>query len=165
MTRRAVTALLLSAAGAALGGCSPLTAFAALTPKDAARRPVRGVAYGPDARQQLDVYAPPSPQGPAPVVVFFYGGGWNSGSRSDYGWAAQALASRGFLVIVPDYRLVPAVVYPGFVEDCALAVRWAQDHAGRYGGDADRLLLAGHSAGAYMALMLALDDDFLRRAA
>ncbi|MBD3784475.1 MAG: alpha/beta hydrolase fold domain-containing protein, partial [Micrococcales bacterium] len=68
----------------------------------------------------MDVYAP-SGQGPFPTLVFFYGGGWNSGSRDLYGWAAQALAARGFVVFVPDYRLVPEVVFPVFVEDAAAA--------------------------------------------
>ncbi len=145
--------------------CLALSAFSTLTPRDAAKKPAHDIAYGSDPRQRLDVYAPEQPPaGPMPVVMFYYGGGWNSGSRKEYGWAGQALASRGFLVVVPDYRVVPAVVYPSFVEDCAAAVRWAQDHAAEYGGDPKRILLTGHSAGAYMALQLALDDDFLRAA-
>jgi len=165
MTRRSLAALLAAACGAALSACSPLSAFAAFTPRDPARKPAHGIAYGSGPRRMLDVYAPERPPaGPMPVVMFFYGGGWNSGSRADYGWVGQALASRGFLVVVPDYRLVPEVIYPSFVEDCAAATRWAQDHAADYGGDPSRLLLVGHSAGAYMALMLALDDDFLKQA-
>ena len=164
MIRRRLTALAAAACLTVLGGCSMLSAFAAVTPRDAARLAGRGVAYGADPRQRLDVYAPPTARGPVPVVVFFYGGGWSAGARGDYGWAAQALAARGFLVIVPDYRLAPAHPYPDFVQDGAAAVRWAQDHAAAFGGDPRRLLLAGHSAGAYIALQLALDDDFLRAA-
>ena len=165
MTRRSFAALLTAACAAALGGCSTLSVFAAVTPKDPARKLAGDMAYGPNPRQTLDVYAPKSPPaGPMPVVMFFYGGNWDSGSRAEYGWVGQALASRGFLVIVPDYRLTPQVVYPSFVEDCAAATRWAQDHAAEYGGDPSRLLLTGHSAGAYMAVMLALDDGFLRKA-
>lgn len=164
MTRRSLLSLLAATATTALGGCSVLNLFAAFTPRDPARHVGDAIAYGPGPRRTLDVYAPETGSGPWPTVVFFYGGGWNSGSRTEYGWAAQAIASRGFLVIVPDYRLVPEVIYPGFVEDCALAVRWAQDHAAQYGGDPQRILLTGHSAGAYMALQLALDDDFLRAA-
>lgn len=95
------------------------------------------------------------------MLVFFYGGAWNSGRRNDYGWAARALAARGFLVVTPDYRLHPEVVYPAFLEDGALAVRWAIEHAPRLGGDPARLSLAGHSAGAYIAAMLALDPSYL----
>jgi acetyl esterase/lipase len=63
---------------------------------------------------------------------------------------------------VPDYRLYPAVRYPGFIEDGALAVRWAIDHARALGGDPARIVLIGHSAGAYNAAMLALDDRYLQ---
>lgn len=164
MTRRSLLTLLAATAATALGGCSALNLFAAFTPRDPARRLGDAIPYGLDPRQTLDVYAPEKGVGPWPTVMFFYGGGWNSGSRGEYGWAAQAIASRGFLVIVPDYRLVPEVIYPAFVQDCAASVRWAQDHAAHYGGDPQRILLTGHSAGAYMALQLALDDDFLRAA-
>lgn len=97
-------------------------------------------------------------------MIFFYGGGWNEGSRGDYGFAGAAYAGQGFLAIVPDYRLVPAVRFPAFVEDGAPAVRWARDNAERFGGDPKRITLAGHSAGAYNAAMLALDRRFLDRA-
>jgi acetyl esterase/lipase len=117
-----------------LSACSPLSLFATFTPKDAARTRERGAAYGPLERQALDVYAPRARR-PAPVAVFFYGGSWDSGRRQDYGWVGRALAAQGFLTIVPDYRLYPAVRYPGFVEDGALAVRWAVDHARALGGD------------------------------
>jgi acetyl esterase/lipase len=98
------------------------------------------------------------------VAVFFYGGSWDSGRRQDYAWVGRALAAQGFLTIVPDYRLYPAVRYPGFVEDGALAVRWAADHARALGGDPGRIVLIGHSAGAYIAAMLALDDRWLEAA-
>src|SRR5688572_5681046 len=118
----------LAAAGAALtAACSPLTLFATLSPKDPASLVARGQAYGAGERQRLDVYAPPrSARGrPAPVAVFFYGGSWDSGRRQDYNWVGRALASRGFVAIVADYRLYPEVRYPGFLEDGAQAVKWA----------------------------------------
>ena len=165
MTRRAG---LITLVGSVASACSPLSLFATFTPKDAARARERGVAYGPLERQALDVYAPPkAPLGetaPAPVAVFFYGGSWDSGRRQDYGWVGRALAAQGFLTIVPDYRLYPAVRYPSFVEDGALAVRWAVDHARELGGDPGRIVLIGHSAGAYNAAMLALDDFYLKAA-
>jgi acetyl esterase/lipase len=152
---------LAAAAAFAASACSPLTAFNTLTPKDPAKLLAQDVAYGQHPRQRLDVYAPRRPVADAPVLVFFYGGGWDSGRRQDYVFAARALASRGFITVVPDYRLYPEVRYPVFLEDGAQAVRWAQDHAERYGGDADALLLAGHSAGAYIAVQLALDRSYL----
>jgi acetyl esterase/lipase len=156
---------LAGACGFVLSGCSALTAFNTLTPRDPASHAGRDIAYGPDPRQRLDVYTPET-HGPraAPVLVFFYGGGWTSGRRQDYGFVGDALASRGFVTVVPDYRLAPQNPYPDFVQDAASAVRWAHDHAAAYGGDPDRIVLAGHSAGAYLALMLAMDDDFLRAA-
>lgn len=166
MTRRGVFAGLARAATALSSACSPLTAFNTLAPRDRAARLGRGLAYGPLSRQRLDVYAPPSAMraragAAAPVLVFFYGGSWNSGRRQDYAFAGQALAARGFVTVVPDYRLFPQVRYPEFLKDGAAAVRWVRDHAGDYGGDPDRLVLAGHSAGAYNAMMLALDPAFL----
>jgi acetyl esterase/lipase len=95
------------------------------------------------------------------VIVFFYGGSWNSGSRSGYAFVGRALAARGFVTVIPDYRLVPEVVYPGFVLDGASAVRWVRAHAKDYGGDGERIVLVGHSAGAYIAAMLAVDDRWL----
>jgi len=161
MARRTFAAGL---AGALAAACSPLTAFNTLAPRDPAVRVGRDLAYGPDPRQALDVYAPVGGAHGAPVLIFFYGGSWNSGRRQDYAFVGQALASRGFLCVVPDYRLVPDVRYPAFMQDAAAAVRWVRDHAAAYGGDPARISLAGHSAGAYIALQLALDTEFLTAA-
>ncbi|MBX3485778.1 MAG: alpha/beta hydrolase [Phenylobacterium sp.] len=154
---------------AALGGmlasaCSPLSMFATLSPKDPASHVARGVAYGAGPRQRLDVYAPRGADGGAPVAVFFYGGSWDSGRRQDYNWVGRALASRGFVTVIADYRLYPEVTYPGFLQDGAQAVLWAVGHAARYGGDPRRIVLAGHSAGAYNAVMLGLDGRYLEAA-
>jgi acetyl esterase/lipase len=160
----------LAAIGASLtAACSPLSLFANLSPKDPALTSARDVAFGPDPRQRLDVYAPPKPRGeargaPAPVAVFFYGGSWDSGRRQDYNWIGRALAARGFVTVIADYRLYPAARFPAFLEDGALAVRWAVDHAGQFGGDPGRVVLIGHSAGAYNAAMLALDSRYLTAA-
>lgn len=148
-----------------LAGCTPLSAFDALVPKDRGGvRVATDLAYGPDPRQRLDVYAPRGGgrgDAPRPMVVFFYGGSWSSGERAGYAFVGRALASRGFVTVVPDYRLVPRVRYPAFVEDGAAAVRWAERHAAEYGGAPDRLVLMGHSAGAYIAAMLAVDGRWL----
>jgi acetyl esterase/lipase len=141
----------------------PLGTFNALMPKDrASTRVAQGVPYGAGERLKLDVYAPRSTgASKRPVILFFYGGSWNSGRRQGYAFAARALAARGFVVIVPDYRLVPEARYPDFLHDCAAAVRWARRHSGDYGGDGERIVLTGHSAGAYNAAMLALDPSLL----
>lgn len=120
----------------------------------------KSVAYGDGPRRTLDVYRPLAADG-APVVVFFYGGSWQSGRKAIYRFVAKALARRGFVTVVPDYRVYPEVSYPGFIEDSAHAVRWASDNAARFGGDPGKLFVMGHSAGAYNAAMLALDRRWL----
>ncbi len=122
----------------------------------------RSVAYGAGARRTLDVYRPKTAAA-APVVVFFYGGSWQSGSKGMYLFVAAALARRGYVTIVPDYRVYPEVGYPGFLEDGAQAVRWAKDNAARFGGDPKKLFIMGHSAGAYIAAMLVLDGRWLKQ--
>lgn len=146
----------------AVAACSPLRAFNAVVPHDGGVSVARGIAYGSDPRQRLDVYVPTGQVStPRPVIVFFYGGSWNSGVREGYGFAGRALAAAGFVVVVPDYRLVPAVRFPAFLEDGAAAVRWVRANVAAFGGDGGRLVLAGHSAGAYNAAMLALDPRWL----
>jgi acetyl esterase/lipase len=154
--------LLLALVAAA--ACSPLRAFNILVPHDGGASVAQGMAYGPDPRQRLDIYAPRGANGERrPIIIFFYGGSWNSGVREGYGFVGRALAAAGFVVAIPDYRLVPMVHFPAFLEDGAAAVRWVRAHAGDYGGDTERLVLAGHSAGAYNAAMLALDPQWLGR--
>ena len=154
----------VAATAALTAACSPLTLFATLSPKDPASRVSRGEAYGPNARQTADVYVPRAGPVKAPIAVFFYGGSWDSGRRQDYNWVGRAMASRGFVTVVADYRLYPEVRYPGFLEDGALAVRWAVDNAARFGGDPQCIVLLGHSAGAYNAVMLGLDGRYLTAA-
>jgi acetyl esterase/lipase len=145
-----------------LTGCSQLGLFNALAPHDAGTRLVaRDVAYGTDPRQRLDIYAPVDGQGRSAVVVFVYGGSWNSGRRQEYAFAARALASRGYVTVLFDYRLVPEHRYPVFVEDTAKAVAWTHRNVASYGGDPARLFILGHSAGAYNAVMTALAPEFL----
>jgi acetyl esterase/lipase len=164
MTRLTVAGLALVLGGAlAIAACSPLRTFDAVMPKDGSSRKIAGdIAYGEGPRRMLDVYAPVARSDRTlPMIVFFYGGSWADGTREGYHFAGRALAGQGFVTVVPDYRLVPEVRFPGFLEDCAAAVRWARKHAAQYGGDPDRIVLVGHSAGAYNAAMLALDPQWL----
>ncbi|MES2754998.1 MAG: alpha/beta hydrolase [Pseudomonadota bacterium] len=113
--------------------------------------------------QTLDVWRPAtSSPAPRPVIIFYYGGGWVHGDRGAYAFAARALAKVGFVVVVADYRKVPGVRFPAFVQDGAMAVKWVRDNVARYGGDPARVALSGHSAGAYIAAMLALDRRWLQ---
>ncbi len=105
----------------------------------------------------------PANAGAAPAVVFFYGGAWRSGNKGLYRYVAIALARRGYLAVVPDYRIYPQARYPDFIEDGAQAVRWVKDNARRFGGDPEKLFLMGHSAGAHIAAMLAVDGSWLHK--
>ena len=118
-------------------------------------------AYAPGARHGVDIYRPVAANGPAPVVVFFYGGSWQTGDRADYRFVGRRLASQGLLVLVADYRTYPATTFPGFVEDGASAVAWARAQAKDWGGDPRCLFVAGHSAGAQIAALLATDKRYL----
>jgi len=124
---------------------------------------IRDLRFQSDPPLALDLYRPKQATAPLPVVVFFYGGGWKDGSKDIYPFVGEALAAQGFLVVVPDYRTYPTVRFPDFLHDCATAVAWIRSHAITYGGNADRLFLMGHSAGAYNAAMLGLDHRYLRR--
>jgi acetyl esterase/lipase len=144
-----------------LQACSPLALINASVPSGT-HRLIADQIYGTDARHRLDVYLPLQPVSDAPVVLFFYGGTWSSGRRQDYRFVGEALAARGIVTLVADYRLSPQVSYPSFVQDSALALRWAWDRMERLGASPQRLFVMGHSAGAYNAAMLALDPRWLR---
>ena len=146
----------------ALGACTPLATLNALAATDSHTR-VTDVAYGALPRQRLDLYRPAgvAPLGGWPVVVFFYGGSWNSGDRAQYGFVGAALASRDMLALVADYRLYPEVRFPSFLVDSAQALAWGLSHAAEQGGNPRRVFVMGHSAGGYNAAMLALDARWL----
>ena len=145
-----------------LVACSPVGTLNALARSDTFRL-AADVAYGPLPRHKLDIYTPTAttPAAGWPVVVFFYGGSWNSGERAEYKFVGEALASQGVLTLVADYRLYPEVRYPTFLEDSALALAWGLEHAKALGGDPRRVFVMGHSAGGYNAAMLALDPRWL----
>jgi acetyl esterase/lipase len=129
-----------------------------------ARQVAEGIAFGRHG-QRLDIWAPADAStGKLPVVVFWYGGGWAKGDRAAYAFAGRALAREGFLVVIPDYRKVPDVHFPAFVEDGAEALAWVHGNVASHGGDPDRIGVMGHSAGAYQAVMLALDPKWLTAA-
>ncbi len=121
----------------------------------------RDIAYGDDPRMRLDLYVPDALSAPAPVILFFYGGSWQSGSKDIYRAFGQAFASAGIIAAVADYRLYPQVKYPDFVADGAQALRFVHERVAEHGGDPARLFLSGHSAGAYVAAMLACDPTYL----
>lgn len=124
-------------------------------------RVMRDLVYGADPRHRLDLYIPNGLTAAAPVVLYFYGGSWQWGTKSTYRFLGEALASAGIIVAVADYRLYPQVKYPAFVEDSAEAFRFVRARGAAFGGDPERVFLAGHSAGAYNAMLLAADRRYL----
>ncbi len=155
----ALRAFLAAATALLVTGCQSLVfavANTGLPPADAS------VVYDPARGLALDIYRPALAESrKAPVVVFFYGGGWKTGSREQYRFVGQRLAERGILTIVADYRTYPAVTFPGFVEDGARAVAWARRHAAEHSGDPERVFVAGHSAGAQIAALIGSDPRYL----
>ena len=144
-----------------LTGCGPADLLNA-TVSSGGNSVVHDVAYGAGPRRTLDVYRPSHPTGP--LVVFLFGGSWRMGDKSIYPFVARPLASRGAVVVVPNYRLYPEVQFPDFLDDSAAAVGWAMAHARELGAEPRSVFVVGHSAGAYNAVMLALDPQFLARA-
>ena len=146
-----------------MAGCSATSVLNAVTPSRSYTL-TAGVAYGTQPRQKLDIYTPATvgPTSGWPVVVFFYGGSWNTGDRGQYQFVGEALAARGILTLVADYRLYPEVRYPDFLTDSAQALAYGLGQAARLGGDPKRVFVMGHSAGGYNAAMLALDARWLK---
>jgi acetyl esterase/lipase len=119
------------------------------------------IVYGPLAANRLDVYLPEH-RAPTALVVFFYGGGWNSGDKAEYRFVGATLAAAGIVTVIPNYTLYPEARFPQFMRDAAIAVAFARAHAHEWGVDPARLFVMGHSAGAHVAVLLALDQEYLQ---
>lgn len=143
------------------GACAPAETLNRITPDEGTTR-IAGLAYAEGSAGTLDLYLPPggAPLS-APVLVFFPGGGWRSAAKEDYRFLGSAFAARGWVVAIPDYRQVPEATYPAFIEDGAAAVAALPRLLAGQGVSPGPLALAGHSAGAHTALMLALDARWL----
>jgi acetyl esterase/lipase len=124
----------------------------------------RDIAYGDGPRQKFDLYLPKTFMPPAPVVLFFYGGAFRAGRKEEYRIVGEALASKGIITAVADYRIFPNGHFPDFLEDGARALATLHARVAEFGGDPSRIFLAGHSAGAYISVMLAANPAYLRAA-
>ncbi|HEY0906610.1 MAG TPA: alpha/beta hydrolase [Methylophilus sp.] len=145
-----------------LAACSPVSMLNAVIPTRQMRI-TQAVPFGPLPRQTLDIYTPlPVLSGAMPVVIFLYGGSWDSGRKEDYLFVAEALSSQGYLVVIPDYRVYPEVKFPSLMEDPAAAFAWVKANIAHYNGDPETIFLMGHSAGAHLAAMLALNPIYLQ---
>ena len=153
--------LLLAVAALLLVGCQGVL-FAGLnsTNRHSDIEQRRGLVFDAAHRLELDVYRPAHAER-APVVVFFYGGSWVRGERAWYRFVGRALAARGVVAIIPDYRKLPDVDLDGLMTDAALAVSWVHAHAAEFGGDAQDVFVMGHSSGGHIAGLLATDPHWL----
>jgi acetyl esterase/lipase len=168
-------AMLAGLAAALTAGCGKLAFMAAnVSTVFGAYRRHADIAYGSHPRQRLDVYVPDAAAaatgmaaatgGSRPMVVFWHGGRWSFGDKAKYRFVGASLAELGYVAVLPNYRLYPEVKLAGFMEDAAHAGRWAAGHAAQYGADTDRLYLMGHSAGAHLAALVALDARYFAAA-
>lgn len=155
--------LCAAAATLVLGGCTQLGLLTlnVVAGFDSFSRQT-DLVYGSSAANKLDVYLPVHTEH-SPIVVFFYGGGWDSGDKSSYKFVGAALADAGIIAVLPNYTLYPAAKFPTFMQDAARAVAWTRAHASAWGGDPEQLFVAGHSSGAQIAVMLALDAEYLEQ--
>jgi acetyl esterase/lipase len=147
-------------------GCSRLGFIAANVPAAfGAFKRHANIAYGTDPQHRLDVYVPDKalPE-PRPVVLFWHGGRWRYGDKSDYRFVGAALAESGYVAVVANYRHYPQVKMPGFMDDAAQAALWTAAHAGDFGADRKRLYLMGHSAGAHLAALVTLNTEYFAAA-
>jgi acetyl esterase/lipase len=158
---------LLTKAAAGVGafltliGCTPLGFVnGVVSQSDLTIR--RNLAYGALERQKLDIYTPKNGSEAKPVVLFVHGGYWRGGNKDDYPFLAESLVNAGYVVVTTNYRLAPSTVFPGFVEDVALATLWLKQNIGQYGGDNRKVFLMGHSAGAHIAALLLFDPSYLQ---
>jgi acetyl esterase/lipase len=161
MLRVGVIALALLLTG--LTGCSTTGFLLANAPTELDRVDCHSdLRYGEDPRQRLDIYSPRQAV-TRPVVIFWYGGSWVTGRKSEYRFVGTTLAERGIVTVIADYRLYPQVHFPAFDEDGARAVAWVEQHVQEFGGDPHHIVLMGHSAGGHTAAFLAFNHEFLRR--
>jgi len=110
--------------------------------------------------EKLDIYAPVGAE-LAPVFVFVHGGGWNKRDKDEVGAQPKLFNDAGILVVSINYRLVPAVQHPENVRDVAAAIAWMKQNISKYGGDPQKIVLMGHSAGSHLVSLVATDDRYL----
>lgn len=157
-----IVALLLGAL--VMTACSGVVGLLNLTVPSDGYTVVKDIPYGPHARHKLDIYIPDTQDTQKTVLVFFYGGSWQWGDKNDYHFVGQAFAAEGYVTILADYRLYPEVSFPAFIDDAAAATVWIHNNIAKYNGNPDRIFVAGHSAGGYLAMMLAANTTYMEKA-
>ena len=143
-----------------LGACTGPQMLNAVTP-NGGHELATNLIYDDARGLRLDIYTPHQRKR-APVVVYFHGDRWTEGDKADFRFVGQALTMQGYVAVLPNYRLYPDVRFPAFVEDGAAALKWVRESVARYGGDPAQVFVMGHSSGAHIAAMLALNEDYLK---
>lgn len=118
----------------------------------------KNISYGDLQRQKYDLYQPEKISPETPILIFVYGGSWDSGEKSNYDFIGKTFAKEGFITIIPDYRLFPRVTFPAFVDDVALSFATVRQKFPER-----KIFIAGHSAGAQIASLLTFDHSFLKK--
>ncbi|PHS40869.1 MAG: hypothetical protein COA91_03315 [Robiginitomaculum sp.] len=136
--------------------CSPVRFLNTITPSGSYKL-AKDIAYGDGERQKLDIYQSSKPKPGAPIVMFIHGGSWDTGSKNIYKFVGEAFASQGYTTVIPNYRLYPDVVYPKFINDTAAAIAYTAKRYPEQG-----LIVIGHSAGAYNAMMATVEPKYLQ---
>lgn len=143
-----------------VSACSPLQILNVAV-NDEDYKSILNQSYGPAARQKLNIFVPNTVQDKTDVIVFYYGGRWQSGQKEHYEFVADALTAKGFVTVLPDYRLYPDVDWPDFIQDGAEAYQWVYKNIANYHGNPKRIFVMGHSSGAYIAAMVSLKESLL----
>ena len=154
-----------------LGGCSATEVVNSISKIFYRVEIKKDIPFGEHISQKYDLYLPVQTQTPitkTPVIVFFYGGSWNRGEKAEYEFVGRRLAAMGYIAAIPNYRLYPEVKYPDFLKDCAKSIAHLKTELTKteylnYKVDSSYIVM-GHSAGAYNAAMLALDNRWIEEA-
>jgi acetyl esterase/lipase len=126
-------------------------------------KPIRkstNITYDAKHNLQLDVYSPRKIKEAKPVMIFIHGGSWRSGNKKLYRFFGKGWARNGVIGVIIDYRLSPLAQNEGMIKDAANAVKWVKENIKNYGGDENKIFISGHSAGAQMAALLAVNDGY-----
>jgi acetyl esterase/lipase len=140
-----------------------LLSFASSSIADALPPTKADIPYvaSPDPLQKLDIYAPPNATN-APVVVWIHGGGWQTGDKTEVCEKPRLFTDKGMIFVSVNYRMLPQVDMLELFKDVAKSIGWVHAHIAEFGGDPNRLLLMGHSAGAQLAALMCADDRYLK---
>jgi acetyl esterase/lipase len=141
----------------------PFLIAIAFVPEPRAADVQRNIPYAKPAheRQVLDVYSPHDGKN-LPVVFWIHGGGWETGDKTSVQIKPQFFTDKGFVFASTNYRLLPSVDMATILHDIAKSVGWVHNHIADYGGDPNRLLIMGHSAGAQLAALICIDERYLK---